>query len=184
MCRRLKVFFSLDKLFELNLTCKDKKKRKKNTDTLATRREFTPPLSAKQPALVPLQLWIGDIVNKMHGLNGLKHCCLLTGSLHEKTSVPLYELEKPRKAVKLCLFSFKDMSPAVLWHSCSMVGSVLLNQSLELTCNFEWCNSTSVYLASIMQSDTFTQPNKHCSCFRGVLLQLHLWFPQVCNSFF
>lgn len=109
MCRRLKVFFSLDKLFELNLNCKDKKKRKKNTDTLATRQEFTP-----QPALVPLQLWIGDIVNKMHGLNGLKHCCLLTGSLHEKTSVPLYELEKPRKAVKLCLFSFKDMSPAVL----------------------------------------------------------------------
>lgn len=114
MCRRLTVFFSLDKLFELNLNCKDKKKRKKNTDTLATRREFTPPLSAKQPALVPLQLWIGDIVNKMHVLNGLKHCCLLTGSLHEKTSVPLNELEKPRKAVKLCLFSFKDMSPAVL----------------------------------------------------------------------
>lgn len=69
MCRRLKVFFSLDKLFELNLNCKDKKK-KKRIQTLWQPIESLPHLSLQNSrALVPL-LWIGVKVNKMHGLRG------------------------------------------------------------------------------------------------------------------
>lgn len=72
MWRRLKVFFSLDKLFELNLNYKDKKK--KRIQTLWQPVESLPHLSLQNSrALVPL-LWIGVKVNKMHGLNGLKHC--------------------------------------------------------------------------------------------------------------